>query len=96
MRTKYGIEITDDTEVGHIVLILRHDRESLSAEVRDNGCGLPVGFDIENTDSLGLSIVRDLITTQLGGDLSMTTVPIEQGGGTSASLNVPIQDRRGL
>ena len=90
------VEITDDTEVGHIVLILRHDRESLSAEVRDNGCGLPVGFDIENTDRLGLSIVRDLITTQLGGDLSMTTVPIEQGGGTSASLNVPIQDRRGL
>ncbi len=39
--------------------------------VRDNGCGLPEGFDIDQTRSLGLSIVRDLVRSQLGGTITM-------------------------
>ena len=64
--------------------------------MRDNGRGIPEGFSIDTTSSLGLSIVRDLIKAQLEGEMEMTTVPAEQGGGTLVSLRVPIIDRRSL
>jgi two-component sensor histidine kinase len=53
--------------------------------VRDNGCGLPEGFDVDVTHSLGLSIVRDLVRSQLGGTITMKT-----DDGTVASLEIPI------
>ena len=43
--------------------------------VRDDGIGLPKWFDIERTTSLGLSIVRDLVVSQLGGSIEMARVP---------------------
>ena len=82
--------------VGHIGMRLRRERGTLYAEVRDNGRGIPEGFSIDTTSSLGLSIVRDLIKAQLEGEMEMTTVPAEQGGGTLVSLRVPIIDRRSL
>ncbi len=42
--------------------------------MHDNGAGLPKGFDIDRTRSLGLSIVRDLVRTQLGGTITMDNV----------------------
>jgi two-component system, sensor histidine kinase PdtaS len=50
---------------------LRRDDDKLRVEVRDNGTGLPPGFSVEQTTSLGLSIVRDLVGTQLGGTITM-------------------------
>ena len=82
--------------VGHIGMRLRRERGTLFAEVRDNGRGIPEGFSIDATSSLGLSIVRDLIKAQLEGEMEMTTVPADQGGGTLVSLRVPIIDRRSL
>ena len=55
--------------VGHIAVRLCHNEESLTVEVADDGAGLPVGFDIDATSSLGLSIVRDLVRSQLGGTI---------------------------
>jgi two-component sensor histidine kinase len=49
-----------------------HGADALVVVVHDNGRGLPPGFDIDQTKSLGLSIVRDLVRTQLGGSISMT------------------------
>jgi two-component sensor histidine kinase len=40
--------------------------------VRDNGVGLPLGFSLENTKSLGLKLVRDL-TQQLDGKMEIET-----------------------
>ena len=37
----------------------------LRVQVLDDGSGLPEGFDIDDTQSLGLSIVRDLVRSQL-------------------------------
>jgi two-component sensor histidine kinase len=34
--------------------------------------GLPPGFDVHATNTLGLSIVRDLVESQLGGTMSMS------------------------
>ena len=68
----------------------------LYAEVRDNGLGIPEGFTIDGSSSLGLSIVRDLIKAQLEGEMEMRSVPDAEGGGTLVSLTVPVIDRRTL
>jgi two-component sensor histidine kinase len=53
--------------------------------------GLPPGFDIEASESLGLSIVRDLVRSQLGGTITMR--PRTDGEiGTVVSIEVPCGD----
>ena len=76
--------------VGHVDLTMSHADSHLCIEVRDDGLGLPEGFDIEGTTSLGLSIVRDLVVSQLEGTLSMVSVPVGEGGGTRAEISVPV------
>jgi two-component sensor histidine kinase len=73
--------------VGHVELVLANDGDRLRLQVRDDGCGLPEGFDIDNTTSLGLSIVRDLVTSQLGGSISM-----ESNGGTLVTIDLPVRE----
>jgi two-component sensor histidine kinase len=50
--------------------------------IRDDGEGLPEGFDIDQACSLGLSIARQF-AKQLGGTLAMERRP---EGGTEAHL----------
>ena len=57
----------------------------LRVTVRDNGVGLPARFSIDDTTSLGLSIVRGLVGTQLGGTISMRT-----DGGAVVELSIPV------
>jgi signal transduction histidine kinase len=57
----------------------------LQVQVRDNGTGLPADFSIEATTSLGLSIVRGLVNSQLGGRIEM-----HNNGGTVVDLTVPV------
>ena len=64
---------------------LRRSPEELLVTVRDNGMGLPSGFSIDDTASLGLSIVRGLVGSQMGGTIAMHT-----DGGTVVELVVPI------
>jgi hypothetical protein len=73
------------TEVGRVDLVLANDGRRLTIQVRDDGIGLPAGFDIEATTSLGLSIVRDLVTGQLAGSIVM-----ESRGGTLVTLDLPV------
>jgi len=49
--------------------------------VRDDGVGLPQGLDFQRVDSLGLSIVRTLVSRDLGGRLRMWV-----DGGTIAEV----------
>ncbi|HMK96931.1 MAG TPA: histidine kinase N-terminal domain-containing protein [Acidimicrobiales bacterium] len=58
----------------------------LAVQVRDNGAGWPPGFSIDSTASLGLSIVRGLVNTQLGGKIRMYN-----DGGAVVELAVPIK-----
>ncbi len=67
------------------VELCRSDGE-LRVTVRDNGVGLPPGFSIDDTSSLGLSIVRSLVETQMGGTITMHT-----DGGTLVELVIPVQ-----
>ncbi len=79
---------------GQVTVDLRHGVHGLAIEVRDDGVGLPKGFDIERTNSLGLSIVRDLVVSQLDGTIEMKRVPRIEGGGTLVSIEVPTGPRR--
>jgi two-component sensor histidine kinase len=76
-----------DEPTGHVDLVLANDGRRLTLQVRDDGCGLPEGFDIGRTKSLGLSIVRDLVTSQLGGSIAM-----ESNGGTLVTIELPVHE----
>ena len=56
--------------------------------VRDDGIGLPDGFDIDTTSSLGLSIVRSLVGSQMGGTIAMYNDPVT--GGAVIDIVVPV------
>jgi two-component sensor histidine kinase len=79
---------------GTVDVRLAADARMLRVVVRDDGCGLPPDFTIERTSSLGLSIVRDLVTSQLGGTITMRS-PADDGTeatgrrGTVVVLEVP-------
>ena len=66
------------------VELYRTDAE-LRVTVRDNGIGLPPGFSVDDTSSLGLSIVRNLVGTQMGG-----TITMRSEGGTVVDVVIPV------
>ena len=55
---------------------------------RDDGVGLPAGFDIGTSDRLGLQIVQTLVGSELNGELRLRS---RESGGTDAVLRVPLQ-----
>ena len=59
----------------------------LRVTVDDDGVGLPEGFDLDGSTSLGLSIVRTLVESELDGQLEMAARP---GGGTRVVLDIPV------
>ena len=73
---------------GIIEVVAARAPEQLTATVSDTGAGLPPGFDLENTTSLGLQIVRTLVEGELGGRLILTDRP---GGGTIATIDLPVR-----
>ena len=85
-----GGQPTTSGAEARVELLLQERPDSLGIVVRDNGCGLPEGFDIDRTRSLGLSIVRDLVRSQLGG-----TIKMETDGGTIVRLEIPVSRRAG-
>ncbi len=68
------------------VAVSRNARE-LDVEVRDDGVGLPPGFELDALTSLGLSIVRTLVCSELRGELAVAP---RSGSGTRAWLRVPL------
>jgi two-component sensor histidine kinase len=61
--------------------------EALTIEVRDDGQGLPVGFELVESTRLGLKIVRTLVEGELRGTIELAPV---RSGGTAARLVVPL------
>ncbi|MBW4030797.1 MAG: hypothetical protein HIU57_09050 [Acidobacteria bacterium] len=81
----------DNEHVGIVTLDLSIDGDDAVAEIRDNGRGLDDDFKLDVATSLGLSIVRDLVRSQLNGKIEMTTVGDDEGGGTLIRVVVPTE-----
>ena len=60
----------------------------LHVEVRDDGAGLPAGFDLAGSPRLGLKIVRTLVEDELRGNVSLTAGV--GGSGTTVAVQVPV------
>ena len=61
----------------------------LHLSVDDDGHGLPAGFDLDGSTNLGLSIVRTLVESELGGQLTVGAAP--GGPGTRAAIDIPLE-----
>jgi two-component sensor histidine kinase len=59
----------------------------LHVTVEDDGKGLPETFDLDGSTSLGLSIVRTLVESELGGQLQIGPSATK---GTRVDLDVPL------
>ena len=73
---------------GSVVVRARRYAAALTVSVEDNGAGLPDGFSLDATTSLGLQIVRTLVETELGGQLAIAPRP---GGGTRVVVDLPVK-----
>ncbi|WP_204800843.1 sensor histidine kinase [Mycobacterium riyadhense] len=78
-------------EEGSVTIRAERSARWLDVVVHDDGRGLPDGFSLEKSDSLGLQIVRTLVSAELDGSLGMREAP---NRGTDVVLRVPI-GRRG-
>jgi two-component system, sensor histidine kinase PdtaS len=59
--------------------------DQLRVTISDDGVGFPPGFSLSTSKSLGLTIVRTLITSELAGVISTTT-----DGGAVVDLRIPL------
>jgi two-component sensor histidine kinase len=85
---------SDREHTGTIWVELQAEGGLLRVQVLDDGSGLPEGFDIDDTQSLGLSIVRDLVRSQLDGTITMRNRAGDGTGvtGTLVALELPARD----
>jgi two-component sensor histidine kinase len=72
---------------GQVRVEMSNDGERLRILVADDGPGFPPDFSIGSTRSLGLSIARSLIESQMTG-----TIETRNDGGATVELTVPLRD----
>jgi two-component sensor histidine kinase len=71
---------------GLIWVRLQTENEAIAISVRDEGVGLPPGFDPATSKRLGARLVNAL-SKQLGGELARLPVP----AGTNFTLHIPLR-----
>ena len=75
---------------GHVEVSVSHPgRDTLQVRVTDDGRGIPESFDLSSTGSLGLSIVRTLVESELSGSLGVGSGP---AGGAQVEVRIPLVD----
>ncbi len=60
-----------DERKGQISVSMKQRNQELELIIKDDGVGMPDGFDWENPISLGLKLVRTLVENQLDGSIDM-------------------------
>lgn len=85
---EHGYEPADDV-AGEIRVGVQRLVGRLRLTVDDDGRGLPDGFSLDGSTNLGLSIVRTLVESELGGQLEVGPAP--RGAGTRAVVDVPLE-----
>jgi two-component system, sensor histidine kinase PdtaS len=87
----YPEELDLGPEGARVIVEIDRENGSLTLHVVDDGAGLPEGFELDGSHGLGLSIVRTLVATELGGKIT-----IDRGKGpgdrpgTVVTLSMPI------
>jgi two-component system, sensor histidine kinase PdtaS len=76
------------TPAGSLIVHAQRRPKQLIVTVTDNGAGLPQGFDLDSSTSLGLQIVRTLVVTELGGRLEISP---RAAGGTTVLVDLPLE-----
>ncbi len=71
---------------GTVHVQLTRYESHLEIDVEDNGVGLPAAWTLDGSTGLGLSIVKALVTGELGGSIEMRAT----GSGTRVHLRVPV------
>ncbi|HMA05106.1 MAG TPA: histidine kinase dimerization/phosphoacceptor domain -containing protein [Methanomicrobiales archaeon] len=66
------------------IRVAREEGKGFVMEIRDDGIGLPPGFNLEETGTLGLHLVHGLAVSQLGG-----SIELGKGKGTSFIIRFP-------
>jgi two-component sensor histidine kinase len=69
---------------GSITIQFGNSSEATTISVSDNGVGLPDGFDLLKTKTLGLQITRRIVESDLGGALHVAS-----DGGTRVTIRLP-------
>lgn len=77
------------SEPAEVRVELEDDETDVAIRVVDNGVGVPDGFSVATAKGLGLSIVRALVTSDLGGTIDV----FEPAGGTGTvvELRIPVE-----
>lgn len=92
---------------GNVKVVLANDGRTLRIRVIDDGQGVPADFRLEQATGLGLTIVKTLVTTELGGTIAMGQgQPADyaaagmdapsRGTGTVVDLTVPLRESEGI
>ena len=74
-----------DRKEGTIEISAAQDKGRISITIRDDGIGLPDNFEINNTNSLGLKLIRTLMEYQLKG-----TLMFKSQEGTRVNIEFPV------
>jgi two-component system, sensor histidine kinase PdtaS len=74
-------------DAGGLVELRVARADGLRVDVADDGRGFPADFSLDDSDRLGLQIVRTLVETELGGRLSLQR---REGGGTVVTVEVAV------
>lgn len=75
---------------GRVAVALAQEAGEIRVQVRDDGVGLPPEFSVEEHGHLGLRIVRDLVSRDLGG-----TFTLRCEGGTVAEVRFQAPEATG-
>ncbi len=86
---QHGLSQPDHAAAGYLEVAAKREIGRLTVTVTDNGVGLPGGFDLDSTQSLGLQIVRTLVLTELGGRLQIDP---HDDGGTRVLVELPLEE----
>ena len=87
----HAFPIESELHGGHVKVSLEREEERLTVAVSDDGIGLPEDFDVSEGSGLGLTIVRTLVETELGGAISVrVNRPGTPRPGTVVELSVQL------
>jgi two-component sensor histidine kinase/HAMP domain-containing protein len=70
------------------VTLTRQPERWYELEIQDDGVGMPVAFDLNQMETLGVQLVKGLVEEQLGGTLRLTPHP-----GTTWHIGFPSADK---